>query len=130
MNYATATANLLATMTEQQQKAVYNFLTVIKDQQSGDKAIPTTNNYPTEIYNRYDHNETMRILGQQCIMRLWDDAARNGANDILTAYGITKGFKGISDRLYNMILDLFVFGYISGKRAERARKKATTPTTK
>lgn len=67
--------------------------------------------------NIYEKNDTMRLLGKQCIVDVFwqNDEVKKAVNDISDA------------RLDNFTLDaaadLFSLGYIYGKRAERARKK-------
>lgn len=65
----------------------------------------------------YEKNETMRLLGKQCMMTaFWcDDKVRKGIDEIAEArpYSFT----------INAAADIFALGYIYGKRAERARRK-------
>lgn len=63
----------------------------------------------------YDENDTMRLLGKQKICFIYRDGIRKQINDIVIArpYSVTP----------DMAIDLFMLGYIHGKRAERARRK-------
>lgn len=73
-----------------------------------------------ENKNPYRKNDTMRLLGQQCA------ASIIGDNDV-----VRHEIKEISEaRPYTFTvdaaIDIFMLGYIYGKRAERARRKKTT----
>lgn len=70
------------------------------------------------IENPYGMNETMKLLGKQCAaIPFW----RNDE--------VSKEIREISEaRPFHFTLeaasDIFMLGYIHGKRAERARRKA------
>lgn len=67
--------------------------------------------------NRYEMNETMRLLGNQYpIDVFWgNDEVRKGIEEIAEAR--PRSFD------YDSAADIFMLGYIYGKRAERKRKK-------
>lgn len=68
--------------------------------------------------NPYMKNETMRLLGKQCSSTLvfwWDDEIRREIRQISEARPYTFTLEAASD--------IFMLGYIHGKRAERKRKK-------
>lgn len=63
----------------------------------------------------YDKNETMKLLGNQEYSFIYRDGIMAKINDIVRVrpYSCTE----------NTALDIFMLGYIYGKRAERARKR-------
>lgn len=68
--------------------------------------------------NVYEHNKTMRLLGKQYYNRIVTDEDLKAINDIVEANVKAKRF----DRIC-LFADIFVYGFIMGKRAERSRKK-------
>lgn len=82
---------------------------------------------PEPEISPYEKNNTMRMLGNQCIMQYENDF--QCVYDILEARGMKEAFKR-SSNMQGTIIDVFMYGIITGKRAERARKKATTQATK
>lgn len=67
------------------------------------------------IYN--STNKTMWILGKQYALTVTEAAEiRQGLYDIQRAYNLPN----IS---ISFIIDIFMWGYIQGKRAERAKRK-------
>lgn len=68
---------------------------------------------------KYRQNETMKMLGRQCIMPLID------REEVVTQY--REAFEAIKKESPLMdsaeCMDLFMLGYIWGKRDERARRK-------
>lgn len=124
--YAFATTELLLAMSEEKQKAVYDFITMLKDlkQEKGEEeatAKPTT----AEKVEPYTQNDTMRMIGLQNIERYIDNAeVSKGIQDITQA----RGYK--LNSIFDVVFDVFLYGCITGKREERAKKKATAkPTT-
>lgn len=73
-----------------------------------------------ENKNPYRKNDTMWLLGQQCAASIiWDnDVVRHEIKEISEARPHTFTISAASD--------IFMLGYIHGKRAERARRKKTT----
>lgn len=68
--------------------------------------------------NPYRKNDTMRLLGHQYSI-IWDnDVVRHEIKEISEARPHTFTISAASD--------IFMLGYIYGKRAERARRKKTT----
>lgn len=76
-----------------------------------------------DVYGRemppcpYDKNDTMRMLGsQQAAMPFWcNDVVRREIEEIAEARPYSFDIIAASD--------IFMLGYIHGKRAERARRK-------
>lgn len=64
--------------------------------------------------NPYEANETMRLLGHQCVLSIYDEA-KDDLEDIMSARPYTVTFE--------TALNILMLGYIHGKRAERRRKK-------
>lgn len=124
--YAFATTELLLAMSEEKQKAVYDFITMLKDlkQEKGEEKA-TTQTTKAKQPEPYTQNETMRMIGRQNIERYIDNAeVSKGIQDITQARGYNL------NSIFEIIFDVFLFGCITGKREERAKKKATTQTTK
>ena len=65
--------------------------------------------------NPYRKNETMKLLGKQTCEALFLDETKRQVHDISAARNAHFD--------YNAAMDVFVLGYIYGKKAERARKK-------
>ena len=81
---------------------------------------PTT---PGVMYAKYDESEIMRLIGMQA-MSACSESAVKGIGEILKAYSKD------AQKEINIAIDIFLYGYIEGKRAERQKKKATAkPTT-
>lgn len=71
--------------------------------------------------NLYEMNETMKLLGRQSYLEILkkDSAERNAYNDMMNAIReCGRTYYG------DVALDAFALGYIYGKRAERARRRA------
>lgn len=120
INYAAATLERLLDMTSKEQKAVYAFMELLKSWNQG-KGEEEADNPPV-----YERNDTMRMLGKQNILRYADnEEARTGLRNIAQARGID--FRG---KNFDVLLDTFMYGRIIGIKEERAKKKATNPTTK
>ncbi len=66
--------------------------------------------------NPYEANETMKLLGHQYITEIITKEAKKQMEEIAAARKYTTTFV--------TAMDMFVLGYIHGKRAERARRKA------
>lgn len=66
------------------------------------------------ISNVYNTNDTMRMLGKQCSYEIISEEQFKKLNDIATARpsSFTK----------EAAIDIFMLGYIYGKKAERSRK--------
>ena len=69
--------------------------------------------------NVYEYNKVMQLLGKQYYNRIVSDGDLKAVNDIVTA-------NLQSDRIdtHCMLMDIFVYGYIQGKRAARHEKKS------
>lgn len=69
----------------------------------------------------YEMNKTMKLLGEQCYFEILKDSSpeREAYNDMMNAYR-ENGNTHYAD----VAMDAFVLGYIYGKRAERARRRA------
>lgn len=65
--------------------------------------------------NPYRKNETMKLLGKQTCEALFSDEVRKQIHDIAEARNTR--FE------HNAAMDVFLLGYIYGKKEERARKK-------
>lgn len=64
----------------------------------------------------YGKNDTMRLLGKQCIIPFWmNEKVREQIYQIREARPYSFTIEAASD--------IFMLGYIYGKRAERARRK-------
>ena len=127
--YAFATLELLLAMSEEKQKAVHDFITMLKDlkQEKGEEKATTQTTKATKEKQSepYTQNETMRMIGRQNIERYIDNAeVSKGIQEITQARGYNL------NSIFGVIFDVFLFGCITGKREERAKKKATTQTTK
>jgi hypothetical protein len=68
----------------------------------------------------YNHNETMKLLGQQPAIAFCDDTVRKAVNDIIEAYTVYR-VGGID--IIEVMVDSFALGRIYGKREERQRRK-------
>lgn len=121
--YATATMNLLLPMDEEKQKAVFDFITMLKDLKHQEKGeSETTTKKPEEPYKQ---NETMRMIGRLSIEKyISSKKVKKGIDNILQA----RGFDARS--AFDVVFDAFLFGCITGKQEERAKKKATPTATK
>lgn len=120
--YAFATTELLLAMSEEKQKAVYDFITMLKDlkQEKGEEKAtnPTTK---AEKPEPYEQNDTMRMIGRQNIVRYIDnEETSHSIQDIVQARGYDLR------SVFDVVFDVFLYGCITGKREERAKKKATT----
>lgn len=65
--------------------------------------------------NCYEKNETMKMLEEQRAMFIYRDGIKEKIDDIAKA----RPFSVTTDAA----IDIFMLGYIYGKRAERSRKK-------
>ena len=65
--------------------------------------------------NPYRKNETMKLLGKQTCEALFFDEVRKQIHDIAEARNTRFD--------YSAAMDVFLLGYIYGKKEERARKK-------
>ena len=124
--YALATYDLLCCISEERQKAIYEGFSVLLNTGKGEpketaQAVPDR-----EERNPYEASELMRMLGKQCVYRSYDSEAYADIREIVDARGYGERFNSVFD----LILDVFLYGCIKGKRIERAKKKATTQTTK
>lgn len=68
---------------------------------------------------KYPQNETMRLIGHQCIMPLFDRA------EVVKQYReVFSAIEEVSPLMDEIeCIDLFMLGYIWGKRDERTRKR-------
>lgn len=66
----------------------------------------------------YNLNDTMRLLGYQCLAEIITKEARKQMGEITAARKYTTTFA--------TAMDMFTLGYINGKRADRARRKGGT----
>lgn len=103
--------------------ALYNMLLAFTE----DNAEPIEKPEPPDK-NRYSQNQTMRLIGYQYIPD--SERIKSGIEDIVTAYRLEDMVFKNKYNLYSYTLDIFNFGLIEGKRSLRAKKKATTQTTK
>ena len=69
----------------------------------------------------YEMNDTMKLLGEQYYLEILKDGSPESEayNDMMNAYR-ENGYVHHAD----VAMDAFVLGYIYGKRAERARRRA------
>lgn len=67
------------------------------------------------LTNPYEKNETMKLLGKQVCEALYFDEVKRQIHDIADAR--PHSFK------YGAAMDIFILGYLYGKRGERARRK-------
>ncbi len=65
--------------------------------------------------NPYRKNETMKLLGKQTCEALFSDEAKRQIHDIAAARNTRFD--------YNAAMDIFVLGYIYGKKRERDRRR-------
>lgn len=65
--------------------------------------------------NPYSANKTMILLGNQCHAEIITKKIRKEMGEITAARKYTTTFE--------TAIDMFMLGYIYGKRAERARRK-------
>lgn len=68
----------------------------------------------------YERNEIMKLLGRQYSNLLINEESQEGIYEILEARGMMDYRKYIFD----LVIDVFMYGYIRGKQAERQKKKA------
>ena len=127
--YAFATTELLLAMSEEKQKAAYDFITMLKDlkQEKGEEKATTQTTKATKEKKPepYEQNDTMRMIGRQNIARYIDnEETSHSIQDIVQARGYDLR------SVFDVVFDVFLYGCITGKREERAKKKATTQTTK
>lgn len=66
----------------------------------------------------YEYNKTMQLLGKQYYNRMISDEDLKAINDIVTA-----NLKAANVDTHSMLMDIFVYGFIQGKRAARREKK-------
>lgn len=68
----------------------------------------------------HKENDTMKIIGFNSVHIITEnECVRTDLNNILQAYQNKNAF-----HLSSIITDAFILGYMYGKRAERAKKKA------
>ena len=72
--------------------------------------------------NRYSTNETMKLLGKQYHSTTIDTEIYSKIKDIMHAHNFNDTLINAFD-LGMMGPDIFMLGYIYGKRAERAKKR-------
>lgn len=72
--------------------------------------------------NRYTANETMKLLGKQYHSAIIDARVYAEIKDILQAHGFDNALNNAFN-LGMMGVDIFMLGFIYGKRVERARKR-------
>lgn len=65
--------------------------------------------------NPYRKNETMKLLGKQTCEVLFSDEAKRQVHDIAAARNIRFD--------HNAAMDIFILGYLYGKKGERARRR-------
>lgn len=68
--------------------------------------------------SRYEKNEVMKLLGKQYLNLIVKQEDVTAIEDIWSANLDCKG------RMLDVLIDVFIYGYIQGKRAERQKKKA------
>lgn len=73
----------------------------------------------------YTYNDTMKLLGQQSY---WSMLSHDGElskeyQDIMKAHFECDLEKSMKSLLYNIIIDFFALGVITGKRLARKHKK-------
>ena len=68
------------------------------------------------IKTAYDKNKTMRLLGYQKMSVVYSNDNRDMIQDVLDAR------RYCTDPM-SVIFDIFILGFICGKRAERTRRK-------
>ena len=68
----------------------------------------------------YNENETMKLIGHQCTYGLiiGDGIAKNDFENVIEAHK-----KQPKCTLFDIGIDMFMLGYIYGKRAERKGRK-------
>lgn len=132
-NYAQKTMDLMATMSEERQKVIFDCATALnvafnkmseKKENAPVKAEAKEDQQlskrPKVKLSPYEKNKTMRLIGKQNLIKyISDDAVWQGLLDIADAranYSIDP---------YEAIVDGFMYGCITGKREIRAKKKAT-----
>ena len=110
--------DVMLSLNEEQQEALYNLITMLKDTKKGEYR-------PTQRKNPYEHSEIMRLIGKQSIAK-YSDNQEIGKN----IQCITKARGYDLNNIFDVACDLFLYGCITGKREERAKKKATAkPST-
>lgn len=124
--YALATYDLLCCISEERQKAIYEGFSGLLSIEKGEpketaQAVPDR-----EETNPYEASGLMRMLGKQSVYTSYDSEVYADIREIADARGYGRRF----DSVFDLILDVFLYGCIKGKRMERAKKKATTQTTK
>ena len=117
-------------MNHEQTTALYNMLMILTEDEehTTQKAAPQPEPEPEPqpLISVYQANDTMRLLGYQYI----PDFAENYIEDIVKAYGLQDSFYNNDFQLFSLIIDVFNYGMIEGKRTLRQRKKATAKPTK
>lgn len=63
----------------------------------------------------YDANDTMRMIGYQQVPEIFTSGARRQINEVLD---VRK-----SEITFDAAIEMFIIGFIHGKRAERIRRK-------
>lgn len=63
----------------------------------------------------YDANDTMRMIGYQQVQEIFTSGARRQINEVLD---VRK-----SEITFDAAIEMFIIGFIHGKRAERIRRK-------
>lgn len=66
----------------------------------------------------YDKSETMKLLGKQCYSEIVTDEDLKAIDEI-----VNISLSGDRPDISMIKYDLFVYGYLMGKRAERKRRQ-------
>ena len=121
-DYTKAITELLHEMEEEKQKALYEFI-VAMNTEKGEEQNQEQNQ--KEIIDIYNSNEVMKMIGKQNIAKYIDNEKINkDMQDIVKAHNYD-----IHD-IFDVMLDMFIYGCIVGKKEVRENKKATNPTAK
>lgn len=66
----------------------------------------------------YEYNKTMQLLGKQYYNRMISDADLKAVNEIVDA-----NLHAANVDTHSMLMDIFAYGYIQGKRAARREQE-------
>jgi hypothetical protein len=120
MDYTKKIIESTLVMSEKGKKAVYDFIVLLNSwkQEKGEEKTTTKEHHT----NPYDQNDTMRMIGKQNLLRY---IGNEGIKDITQA----RGYE-LKGKNFDVVYDVFIYGCITGKKEERAKKKATIQPTK
>ena len=132
-NERKALLELVNNLNDEQAGALCDFLKIIKRKNNeAEVESKPVESKPKELtyeeleaMSPYNKNKTMRMIGQQNTMVIFErEEIQQSIDEIMSSRGLLSTFYHNND-LFVSILDIFTYGVIEGKRIERQKKKAT-----